>query len=428
MRSLPYPMLLKHTLFLLLVSLGFTATLRAGAPDPILDLNAQVLNAIRVSRTPPPMASHHLAVFHLALYDTVNSFTGSHRPYLVKERAPAGASLEAAIASAGHTVLQAAFGKIANPRVFADDYQTALDRLPNDESREAGVAWGRTVAQQIIQSRADAGLTATVEVRASETMGHWRPTPPLFRSPTLPQWSRLKPFALRSPEHFRPPPPPDLASAAYAVDFDVVKRWGGRDSELRTEEQTFIAAFWSDDLGTATPPGHWNIIASTVSRERELTLEQNARLFALLNLGMADSAIGCWEAKFCYSFWRPETAIREADHDGNAATEPDPEWIPLMPSPTFPDYVSGHSTFSRCAATILARFFGTDAIPFSTPGEGLTDAVRSFPGFSAAADEVGVSRVFGGIHFPSANFWGQAQGRAIGEYVMENFLQPAGDS
>jgi hypothetical protein len=413
---------------LLLVLILLSSAILRAAVDPILELNEQILNAIRVSRTPPPMASHHLAVFHAALYDTVNGFSRTHEPYLVQERAPADASREAAIAAAGHAVLQATFGAVANPRVFADAYGAALARIPDGPAKDRGVAWGEQVAQQVLYSRRDAGLTATVDVVVNDSPGYWRPTPPLFRSPTLPQWAKLKPFALKSPDQFRPPPPPDIRSTAYAIDYDTVRRWGERDSELRTEDQTFTAAFWSDDLGTATPPGHWNIIAATVSRERGLALEENARLFALLNLGLADSAIGCWEAKFCYSFWRPETAIREAAHDGNPATEPDEGWIPLMPSPTFPDYVSGHSTFSRCAATLLERFFGTDAIPFSTPGEGMTDAVRSFPGFSAAADEVGMSRVFGGIHFPSANYWGQAQGRMIAEHVFENFLRPVGDS
>ncbi len=395
------------------------------AEDPILELNEQILNAIRVSRTPPPMASHHLATFHAAIYDTVNGFNPTHRPYLVHDRAPEGASRDAAIAAAGYTILNAALGKAANPRVFLDDYEAALERIPDGPAKESGIAWGQRVAQEMLRSRADVGIHATVDVPTGNHPGYWRPTPPLFRSATLPQWAKLKPFTLQSPDQFRPPPPPRLDNAAYAVDVETVRRFGGRDSEFRTEEQTFIAAFWSDDLGTATPPGHWNLIAATVSRERGLSVEENARLFALLNLAMADGAIGCWEAKFHYMYWRPETAIREAADDGNPGTEPDPDWIPLMPSPTFPDYVSGHSTFSRCAATILARYFGTDAIPFSTPGEGLTDAVRSFAGFSAAADEVGQSRIFGGIHFPSANFWGQAQGRAIAEYVLDHFLLPA---
>jgi hypothetical protein len=410
-----------------LLGLALVVTAVSAAPvDPILDLNAQALNAIRVSRTPPPLASHHLAVLHAALFDTVNSFAPTHTPYLVGDRAPEGASLEAAIAAAGHTALTLCFGQVANPRVFADDYERLLSGIPDGPAKQSGIAWGRQVAEQMWAARANAGMATVVayQVKEQYAVGQWRPTPPLFRSPTLPQWAKLKPFTLESPDQFRPPPPPDVTSPSYAVDLETVQRWGGRDSEYRTEEQTFIAAFWSDDLGTATPPGHWNIIASTVSQEKGLSLQENARLFALMNLGMADAAIGCWEAKFCYSFWRPETAIREADNDGNPYTTSDPDWIPLMPSPTFPDYTSGHSTFSRCAATILARFLGTDAIPFSTPGEGLTDAKRSFPGFSAAADEVGMSRVFGGIHFPSANYWGQAHGRTIAEHVYQNFLRP----
>lgn len=392
--------------------------------DLVLDINSQALNAIRVSRTPPPMASYHLAMLHAAIYDTANSFTHTHEPYLMKDPAPENASIDAAIISVGYTMLVTSFGKVANTRVFTNDYETALARLPDSPAKLAGIAWGKTVAERLTAARKDSGLTGTATFELGQTSGRWRPTPPLFRTYTLSHWGKVKPFILDTADQFRPPPPPEVTSAAYAVDLMTVKLLGGRDSTTRTEDQTNIAAFWSDDLGTATPPGHWNIIASTVARERKLTLPENARLFALLNLGMADSAIGCWDTKFCYGFWRPETAIREAANDNNPATEVDPEWIPLMPSPTFPDYVSGHSTFSRCAATILSTFFGTDAVPFSTPGEGMTDAVRTFSGFSAAADEVGMSRVFGGIHFPAANYWGQAQGRAIATHALTHFLRP----
>lgn len=392
--------------------------------DPILDLNDQAVNAIRVSRMPPPMASHHLAILHAALFDVVNGFDRKYESYLVNETAPAGASLEAAVASAGYEVLHSQFGKVANPRVFADDYAKALAAIPDGQAKTAGIAWGKHVADLMIQARANDGIMGKATFPASDKAGHWRPTPPLFREFTLPHWGMVKPFALKSCSQFRPPPPPPLNSSAYAVDLDTVKRLGARDSDSRTDDQTATVAFWSDDLGTATPPGHWNIIASTVSKQRKLTVQENARLFALLNLGLADAAIGCWDTKFHYGYWRPETAIREADKSVNPGIEADPNWIPLMPSPTFPDYISGHSTFSRCAATILADFFGTDDIPFNTPGEGLTAAVRSFTGFSAAADEIGMSRIFGGIHFPSANYWGQAQGRAIGQYVCANFLRP----
>lgn len=370
------------------------------------------------------MASYHLAMLHAAIYDTVNSFTHTHEPYLVKDPAPENASMDAAILTAGYTVLVSSFGKVANPRVLKTDYETALAKIVEGPEKTAGIAWGKTVAERLIAARKDSGMTATATFEAGQTAGKWRPTPPLFRSFTLAHWGKIKPFTLDTPDQFRPPPPPEVTSTAYAVDFMTVKLLGSRDSTVRTEDQTHTAAFWSDDLGTATPPGHWNIIASTVSRERKLSLAENARLFALLNLGMADAAIGCWDAKFFYGYWRPETAIREGANDNNPATEADPDWIPLMPSPTFADYVSGHSTFSRCAATVLANFFGTDAIPFSTPGEGMTDAVRSFSGFSAAADEVGMSRIFGGIHFPSANYWGQAQGRAIATHVVTHFLRP----
>jgi hypothetical protein len=161
-----------------------------------------------------------------------------------------------------------------------------------------------------------------------------------------------------------------------------------------------------------------------VSQSQGLTLLENARLFALLNIGLADAAINSWDAKYYYDYWRPVTAIREADTDDNPETEKDEEWSALIFMPPFPEYTSGHSTFSRCAATVLAGFFGTDAITFYTTADGLPGVTRDYPGFSAAADEAGISRIYGGIHWPSANYQGQSCGFQIGRQVICYMLRP----
>jgi membrane-associated phospholipid phosphatase len=193
---------------------------------------------------------------------------------------------------------------------------------------------------------------------------------------------------------------------------------------VRTADQTQVAHFWADGAGTYTPPGHWNEIAQITATSQGNTTVQNARLFALLNIGLADAAIACWDAKYAYNYWRPITAIRNADTDGNPETAADPTWTPLIATPPFPEYSSGHSTFSRTAATILAMFYGTDSIPFTVGSDGLPGVTRSFNGFSAAADESGISRIYGGIHFPSGNLQGQACGYSLGQLVAGNFLQP----
>jgi hypothetical protein len=223
---------------------------------------------------------------------------------------------------------------------------------------------------------------------------------------------------------FRPPGPPALTSTRYAADVNEVKQLGAATNSTRTAEQSMIALFWADGAGTETPPGHWNSIAQDVGAAQGNTLEDNARLFALLNLAMADAAVCAWDAKYAFNFWRPVTAIRNADTDGNADTEPDTAWRSFIATPPFPDYVSGHSTFSGAASVVLATFYGSDNIAFTTGSDALPGVERSFTSFSAAAAEAADSRLYGGIHFRSANEDGLHAGIAIGHVAAENFLLP----
>jgi hypothetical protein len=199
---------------------------------------------------------------------------------------------------------------------------------------------------------------------------------------------------------------------------------GSATSSTRTQDQTDIARFWADGAGTATPPGHWNLIAQDVAIAKGNSLEDNARLFALLGIGLADAAIVSWDNKYEYDMWRPITAIAKADQDGNDATEADANWRPLLTTPPFPTYTSGHSTFSGTAATILAAFYGSDDFSFTTGAEGAIVSDRSFDGFWAAAEEAGASRIYGGIHFAFDNQDGLAHGRALGEWVSGALLRP----
>src|SRR5262249_50021577 len=194
-----------------------------------------------------------------------------------------------------------------------------------------------------------------------------------------------------------------LDSATWAADYHEVQAFGAAVGSFRTAEQSEIAQFWADGAGTETPPGHWNHIAREVVAMTGTSLEKSARLFALLNIAMADAAICAWDAKYTYNFWRPVTAIRSGDTDGNPATTPDSSWSSFIVTPSFPDYVSGHSAFSAAAATVLAFFYGTDDIPFTTGSDALPGVFRSFPSFSAAAVEAAMSRIYGGIHFRSAS-------------------------
>jgi hypothetical protein len=254
--------------------------------------------------------------------------------------------------------------------------------------------------------------------------GDWNPTPPTFARALAPQWPKVSGFVLRRGDQFRPAGTPLLTDKAYTAAFEEVKRLGGRWSTARTRVQTEIAHFWADGDGTVTPPGHWNRIAQGLARQQRLTVPENARLFALLNVAMADVGIACWDCKFHFHFWRPVQAIREADRDHNRATDPDPVWEPLLPTPPFPAYTSGHSSFSSAAATVLAEFFGTDEVAFETTSEGLPGVKRRFRSFSAAAEEAGMSRIYGGIHWQFDNTDGLAGGRKVARYVLENAMQP----
>jgi membrane-associated phospholipid phosphatase len=214
-----------------------------------------------------------------------------------------------------------------------------------------------------------------------------------------------------------------LSSARYAADFNQVKSLGAVNSATRTAEQTEIARFWSDFSYTVTPPGHWNEIAREIAKQRNDSLVENARLFALLNVGLADAAIVAWDAKFHFNSWRPVTAIQEADRDNNPNTAADPGWEPLLSTPPFPEYISGHSAFSGVAAEILTQFTGSDATSFTVTSDTLPGVIRSFHSFAGAAEEIGMSRIYGGIHFLSADLDGRAAGRALGRDIASRLFK-----
>lgn len=393
--------------------------------DPVLDWNNAVREAIRAARTDPPRGSRGMAILHAAIFDAVCGIQRTHHPYHVTALAPEGASVEAAVSGAAYTVLMNLYTNLdIRTTNFGVLYTNLVAAIPEGPAKIDGLAWGQGVAQAILELRTDDGLTNAVPYSPGSEPGLWQPTPPGFAPALLPQWAQLRCFTMTSGAQFRPHRPPALSSSAYALEVNLLKIYGAATGSVRTADQSEIAYFWTDDPGTETPPGHWNRIAAGVSAARGLSLAENARLFALLNLAMADAAICSWDAKFAYDFWRPYHAIREADTDGNPETEPDPNWTAFIFIPPFPEYTSGHSTFSRSAATVLADFFGTDAISFSTTSDGIPGVTRSYPGFSAAADESGISRIYGGIHFPSANIAGQTTGYQLGRYVATHFLTP----
>lgn len=388
--------------------------------DEVLDWNATALDAIRADRTAPPIAARNLAMAHAAIYDAVNAIATTHEPYLSRPQAPPDASQPAAAASAAHRVLSTVFPQ-QRPS-FDARFQASLAAVPEGPQKSEGIRVGQEAADAILQSRQGDLEVGSAGTLPPQGVGVWGPVAP-GQSALLPGWGRIRPFCMRSGDQFRQKGPPKPQTGAYANAFERVKALGAKNSAVRTPEQTQIALFWADGPGTATPPGHWNVIAQDVSRRQGLSPADNARAFALLNLALADAAIAAWDMKYTYHEWRPISGIRLADQDGNNRTEPDPNWEPLVPTPPFPDYVSGHSTFSTAGAEMLSLVFGNDRISFTTTSDDLPGVQRSFTSFSAAAEEAGESRIFGGIHWAHADKDGAKAGRQLARHVSNHHLK-----
>jgi len=390
--------------------------------DPTLLWNEVVLQTIRAQKTPPPVAARNLAIVHVAIFDAINAIDGIYVPYRFTGRAP-DASLDVAATVAAHRALVELYPGLVS--TFDRHLESLLADIPDGVPRAQGVWLGRQAAEAILEARRNDGADLHLPYASAPGPGSWNPTPPEYLPGLLPHWRLLTCFCLPGAAQLRPLGPPALNEAAYAQSFMEVRQLGALNSDARSPEQTEIALFWADDAGTVTPPGHWNLIAQDVARSRQTTTMENARLFALLNLALADAAIACWDCKYHYGFWRPVQAIRAAGL-GGAEAGVDSAWTPLLRTPPFPSYVSGHSTFSGAAAAALAKFFANDRISFTVKSEGgMRGLTRSFSSFSAAAREAGRSRVYGGIHWEFDNADGLALGRSVGEYVAGNFLAPA---
>src|SRR5436189_1279170 len=280
--------------------------------DVVTDWNNATLDAIRTGRTPPPIASRSLAILHVSIYDAVNGIARTNEPYLVQSSAPSSASREAAVSAAAHQALVNLFPAAASS--FDALHAAILATVPDGPQKAAGIVWGEFVANQILAARANDGSDALVPPPDGSGPGVWVPTPPAFSPYLLPQWGFVVPFGMSNSSQFRPPGPPSLDSEQYAADYNEVKELGAALGSTRSADQTQIALFWADGAGTVTPPGHWNEIAQKQAISHNLSLEETARMFALLNIAMADAAIVAWDAKFSadggFGRWRPITAIQ----------------------------------------------------------------------------------------------------------------------
>lgn len=388
-----------------------------GDGNMVLDWNTIALDTIRSDASAPSYASRALAMESLAVFDVLNAISGTPG-YAVTFTAAAGTSAEAAVASAAHTILSYLY---PTQKATLDlKLAASLVEIADGTAEDNGVAAGEEVAERIIALREEDGWQDLVTVVGSEELGQWRPTAPMYDVPQDPQWATLDTFVLTTQGQFRAGPPPVLGSAEYAAALNEVQSLGDAESTTRTAEQTQIARFWADGLGTFTPPGHWNAIASAAAKDAGGSLSADARLFAQLNVALADAAIAAWDTKYTQLGWRPITAIREGDTIGNPGITGDEEWESLLLTPNHPEYVSGHSTFSAAAAGILNAAFG-ETYAFSIGSQSLPGVVRSFTSFDQAVDEAGRSRIYGGIHFEFSNQAGQTLGASVADWVLRSF-------
>jgi hypothetical protein len=389
--------------------------------DEIIDWNNVLLDAIRVDSMNAIRATRVMAMTHTAIYDAVNSIDDTHFPYHVNLNVPSTTSREAAAAQAAHDVLVNVFP--AQQATLATALNNSLSGIPAGPAKTDGIALGSSVAGSIIALRANDHSGDTTPYTPGTLAGQWRPTPPAFAPASLPNWATVTPWVMTSGSQFRDPVgPPALSSVEYATELNEVKAIGAVDSATRTADQTNAARFWASGGGTSAPTGHFNKIAQTVAAAEGNTLSENARMFALVNLAEADAPILSWDSKYHFNFWRPVTAIQLADQDGNAATEADPNWLPLLSTPPYPDYQSGLSTVGGAAGEILKQFYGADNISFTTTAPGHAD--RMFTSFSQMSQEVADSRMYGGIHYRFTDERGRDDGIALGQFVFANALRP----
>jgi hypothetical protein len=413
--------------------------------DTIHNWNASLLNVIRnwgqasgiatddglKVRSTPPHVARSLAMLHAAMFDAVNQFEGRFTSYIDGPAAPATvASPVAAAAGAAYAVAQHLYPGDTALTIWNSTLNESLATVTDLAARQQGFEFGKSVGEAMLMQRAADGAAAGSSYQSGSAPGAWRPTYPNFQAALLPQWPEVSPFVVQSVAAFRPAPPPPLTSPAYAEAVDEVMRLGGIESAERSPAQTAIAQFWADGAGTATPPGHWNRIATGVTLSGTHSLLENARLFALLNLALADAGIASWDAKYVYDLWRPIDAIQRADEDGNPETVADAAWRPLLSTPPFSAYTSGHSTFSAAAAEVLTLVLGEDVDFIATPDPHtaspyrpvLNQQRRSFANFRQAAAEAGQSRIYGGVHFSFDNSAGVQAGKAVGAAVVATAL------
>jgi hypothetical protein len=411
------------------------------SPTPaseVLDWNQIFIDTLIATNTANSASQRLGAIVHTAIFDAYNDIERRYTPVFVHDRAPDGASRRAAVVAAAYTALAGLFP--SQQPALADRYAASLAVL-NDDCEdgyspkrmascttrvERGVAWGTQVAKAVLAWRATDGFNATYPPFTGGTaVGQWRPTPPAFGPMSAQGLAFTTMFVLVNNTQFEPGPPRSLTSAAYTDDFNAVKALGRNTGSTRTDEQTALALFWDGNASI-----HWNQAANQIARAHHLSASDANRLLAVLNIAMADTAFTTWNGKRFYGgtagevTWRPVTAIPLADTDGNPGTASDPDWLPLITTPSHPEYPAGHPSQNGAGATVLLSHFGRRQT-FTLTTIGQPD--RTYTSITQARSDADNARVWGGMHYPSTVGISDALGAAIATYVNQHAMQRVHD-
>jgi len=410
-----------------------TASVSAGEPrDMVLDWNAYAINAIGgpPTATPPgagqvpPYSPIHLAMVQGAVYDAVNAIDRRHEPYLDGlPKTKRSASKAAAAATAAHHVL---VGLVpALPQAVRDSvdglYAGSLAEIKNGKAKTRGIAIGAAAASAMLANRANDGRFIPYAFAEGSDPGEWRPVLPLFVSDPFAWVSNVRPFTLKRTGQFRTKGPLDLASAKYAREFNEVKTLGAATGSSRTPEQTLLAQFV-----TTNPVPMLNRALREIAVKRHLSTAQQARLFAQTSMASADALINCWDDKDHWNFWRPITAIREAADDGNPATAPQADWLPMFATAPYPEHPSGFNCFTAAMMYSARAFFGTDRMRFELTNPGTTPPMtRTYKRFTDVVDDAIDGRIYNGFHFRTADVQGAWIGKKVARWVDRHFFERA---
>jgi PAP2 superfamily len=405
------PILLRqHTAMLAVVALLLgVPTARA---DAVTEWNVRDGEFVTAAGLITQPASRVMAISHTAAFEAANAITQRYPSAGARVEAPAGASVEAAIAAAHRTALVRLLP--AQQAAIDSAYRTALSAIADGPAKDAGVAAGERTALELLARRADDGADAQEAYRPFTTAGHYVPT----TLPAAPQWPQRKPWLMTSPMQFRPGPPPALDSARWARDYNEIKAIGAKSSTLRSAEQSAIARFWE----TTAPPIYHGVVRS-VAEMPGRDLIRNARLFAAVTQAIDDTMIAVFDAKYHHGFWRPITAIRNGDIDGNEATERDASWTPFIATPMHPEYPCAHCIQAGAVGAILLAEIGRGPQPtLATTSATASGAVRRWPSVEDFVQEVGNARVYDGVHYRFSTEVGTDMGRKVGALAVQRFL------